>query len=287
MVTVVAGASGVALLVAPESTDRYFSWTLRPPAAAALIGGFYLASAAAFGIALTLPWRQVRPLMAAVLGLTVPTLVLTLVHDEVFDFSRWQAIAWVALFVAAPGATAAILATSRVPSAPDRSPSLRLWSRLGLAALGVILAAIALLVWLDASRDDVARYSPVDLVRLTGTYLGAWCSFLAVLCGWAACRGRWDDGRIALITLATAGCGASIGLLRSLQEIGHPAVAFPAALAIAVAAMATYAVNRPAPSGQTPGGQDGSGAPTGRRRSQLGGRRRYREGRAGREASRG
>ena len=87
MVVVAAGASGVALLVAPASTDRYFSWTLRPPGAAALIGGFYLASAIVFGAALRLPWRQVRPVLVAVLGLAVPTLVLTFNHDEVFDLA--------------------------------------------------------------------------------------------------------------------------------------------------------------------------------------------------------
>ena len=54
IVVVAAGASGALLIVAPGSTQRYFSWTLRPPAAAALIGGF-LASAGVFGWALTLP----------------------------------------------------------------------------------------------------------------------------------------------------------------------------------------------------------------------------------------
>ena len=78
IVVVAAGASGAALLIAPGETDRYFSWTLRPPAAAALIGGFYLASAVVFAVALALPWSQVRTLVVGVYGLAVPTLVLTL-----------------------------------------------------------------------------------------------------------------------------------------------------------------------------------------------------------------
>ena len=88
IVVVAAGVSGLALLVAPASTDRYFSWTLNPPAAAALIGGFYLASAVVFAWGLRLEWRSARTLLVGVLGLAVPTLVLSIVHDDVFDFSR-------------------------------------------------------------------------------------------------------------------------------------------------------------------------------------------------------
>lgn len=244
VVVVAAGASGVALLVAPDATDRYFSWTLRPAGAAALIGGFYLASAVAFGVALTLPWRQVRPLLVAVLGLAVPTLVLTLVHDEVFDFGRWQALAWVALFVAAPVSTVAILASYR--AGPARSaPSLRAWARPVLGALAAGLAVLAPLIWFDATRDAVARHSPVDLVRLTGTYLGAWCSFLAVACGWAAWRGRWDDARVGLIALGAAGGGAALAFLRSFGEIRHPLAALTLALAVTGVSGLLYAANRP------------------------------------------
>jgi hypothetical protein len=57
------------LLVAPGSTGRYFSWTLRPRAAAAVIGGLYVASAIVFAWALTASRRQARPLVVGILGL--------------------------------------------------------------------------------------------------------------------------------------------------------------------------------------------------------------------------
>lgn len=76
IVVVAAGASGVSLLAWPGSTDRYFSWTLNPPAAAALIGGFYLASAVVFGWALTRPWREAKALLVGVLGLVAAAGVL-------------------------------------------------------------------------------------------------------------------------------------------------------------------------------------------------------------------
>ena len=240
---VAAGASGVALLAWPGSTDRYFSWTLRPPAAAALIGGFYLASAFAFGWGLGLPRRQARALLLGVLGLAGPTLVLTVVHDEVFDFGRWQALAWVALFVTAPVSASLLLVRRR--GFGDGGPALPGWCRGVVGALGAVLAAVAVLVWLDATRDDVVRVSPVALVRLTGTYLGAWCSFLAPLCGHAAATGRWDEGRVAFVTLGLAAAGAALALVRMAGDVRRPALALAVCAALVALAATMYRAGSP------------------------------------------
>jgi hypothetical protein len=243
IVVVAAGASGAALLVAPDETDRYFSWTLRPPAAAALIGGLYLASAVVFAVAFALPWTQVRTLVMAVYGLAVPTLVLTLVHDEVFDFGRWQAVAWVLLFLFAPVMVTAILATR--PVAPAGGPRLRDVTRLAVALLAAAFAALAVSIWFDALRDDVADASPVDLVRLTGTYLGAWASFLAVLLGLAAVGGRWDHARLPLLMTAAAGAGAALAFVRTYDDLRRPLLAVVVALGLGGLAAAIYILERP------------------------------------------
>jgi hypothetical protein len=244
-VVVAAGASGVALLVAPGSTDRYFSWTLRPPAAAALIGGFYLASAVVFAWGLTLPRRPARALLVGVLGLAVPTLVLTAVHDDVFDFGRWQALAWVGLFVTAPVSASALLVQLRRRLEPA-GPPVPARARAVLTVLGVALLGVAVLVWLDATRDDVTRFSPVDLVRLTGTYLGAWCSFLALLSGHAAVTGRWDEARVAFVTLGWAAAGAALAIVRSYGEVRRPGLALAVCAGLAGAAAAMYRRTTPA-----------------------------------------
>lgn len=243
IVVVAAGASGAALLIAPEETDRYFSWTLRPPAAAALIGGFYLASAVVFAVAVALPWAQVRTLVMGVYGLSVPTLVLTLLHDEVFDFGRWQAVAWVVLFLFAPVMVTAILATR--PAAPAGGPRLRDVTRLLLALLAAAFAVLAVSIWFDALRDDVADASPVDLLRLTGTYLGAWASFLAVLLGLAVVGGRWDHARLPLLMTAAAGVGAAVAFVRTYDDLRRPLLAVVVALGLAGLAAAIYVLERP------------------------------------------
>jgi hypothetical protein len=242
IVVVAAGISGVVLLAFPGSTGRYFSWALGPPPAASLVGGFYVASAVAFAWAVTLPWSQVRPLLFGVLGLAVPTLVLTIVHDEVFDFGRWQAVAWVLLFTAAPVSATLLLLTIPPPAGSDRR--LLRWVRAVLAALAVLFAAVAALVWVDGTREDLLRWSPVDLVRLSGTYLGAWCSLLAALCGVASVQGTWDAARLPLATLGLAATGAAVGLLRTADQLRHAPIALGVVVAVATLSAGLYAVER-------------------------------------------
>ena len=220
IVVVAAGVSGVALLAWPASTDRYFSWTLNPPAAAALIGGFYLASAVVFAWGMRLPWPAARALLVGVLGLAVPTLVLSIVHDEVFDFGRWQALAWMGLFLTAPVSATLLLVTGpRV----GRGPAVVGWVRGLLAVLAVALLVVGALIWGDDTRASLP--APVDLIRLTGTYLGAWCSFLGLLCGYAALRGGHDEARAALVTVAVAAAGAALAFLRMIDEVSGPVAA--------------------------------------------------------------
>jgi hypothetical protein len=238
LVVMAAGGTATALLIAPGSTETFFSWTLRPDAAAAMIGGLYLASAIVFAWALTLPWRQVRPLFVGVMGLTTPTFVLTMIHNEVFDFSRWQAIVWILLFAGAPVSAVLILALTTRDRAGG-SP-LAAWTRAVLAIVAVALAVLAVGIWVDDWRDAVSRHSPVDLAGLTGTYLGAWCSFAAALAGWAAARGRWDDARLPIVAMGAVGVGLTIAFLRMLADLRNPAAALAVSIGLGVLAVAMY-----------------------------------------------
>lgn len=220
IVVVAAGASGVALLAFPGSTARYFSWELRPVEAAALIGGCYLASAVVFGVALAAPLRQLQGLCVAVLGLAVPTLVLTLVHDEVFDWGRWQAVVWLALFVGAPVTMTALLVTLRERfRGRALGGELAAWVRWTLGGLAAALAVLAPLIWIAPTRAVLSAVSPVELRGLAGAYLGAWCSFLALLCGWAAVRGHRDDARLTMVALVAVGAGGLLAAARSFLAL--------------------------------------------------------------------
>jgi hypothetical protein len=134
-----------------------------------------------------------------VLALTIPTLISTVKHDDVFDFGRWQAVLWVALFIASPLAygTILFLQRGRVTGTGDR---LRPWVRavLGGLALGYAALAVVLLFAQDAS----SRRAPFALIALSGRFLGCWAAFLAVLAAFAAIRDRWNEARIPLLAMA-------------------------------------------------------------------------------------
>ncbi len=199
IVVAIAGVSGVALLSFPGSTDRYFSWTLRPTGAAAAIGGLYLASAVIFGWALRRTRDEIRSLAVGVLGLAVPTLVFTIVHHDVFDFGRWQAVGWWVLFATAVVAVLCELRTGRAHRRAD-APASQRWA---CGALAVGASGLAIGMWLAAST-------------LTMRYLGCWASFAAVVAGHAAVSGRRADAKVAGLVVAAAAGGLGVAALRMI-----------------------------------------------------------------------
>ena len=216
LVVIASGFSAIVLLGWPGSTDTTFSWTLRPDAAAALIGGLYLVSAIAFSYALTRTWTEVKGLWIAVYGLAVPTFVATLVHNEVFDFSRWQALAWLAIFTGAPIAVTVVLVAKR-----HESPSRRKVG--GRWPLGPAWSSPRWPSrwprWPSSSCSTppvgkLSEHSPFPLIGLTGAYLGAWCAFAALLAGWSAWCNDWRQARVPVLTLAALPIGALIAMAR-------------------------------------------------------------------------
>jgi hypothetical protein len=214
-VALAAGGTGLVLLAFPGSTPHYFSWGLSPPALASLIGGSYVASLFVFGLALTREWNEVRGLVTGTLALTIPMVAVTFVHLDVFDFGRWQAWAWVLLFIGSPLSFGAVL----VRRGAGRSEGARLaaWAcaLAGLLALGFLTLAIAL--WWSPAR--VSTWFPFQLPPLGGGVLGCWSSFLAFLAGWAALRGRREEARIPLLGLAAFMVGALVGAARSFGDL--------------------------------------------------------------------
>ena len=143
--------------------------------------------------------------------------------------------------------TATFILVTR-PAEPAGDRPLRNGFRLVLAVLGAAFAVLAVSIWFDSLRDDVVEASPVDLVRLTGTYLGAWVSFLAALLGVAAIGGRWDHARLAMLALlavAAASVGAAVAFVRTYDDLRRPGLAVVVALALGGLATTIYLLERP------------------------------------------
>jgi hypothetical protein len=218
-VVVAAGVSGLALLIWPDETGEFFSWGLGPPPLASLVGGLYLASAVTFAVAVRLPWRYSRSLVAASVALTAPTLISTLVHLDVFDFGRWQAVAWLVLFSAAPVFWTAMLVVNRA-DVPGHETRVRVrWPGAAvLLALAVLLVVLAIVLWADPAAG--VRMLPFEPSPLGGRFIGSWSAFLAVMATWAALRPA--EAKLPLIALIAYPAGALVAGLRSLPDLSPP-----------------------------------------------------------------
>jgi hypothetical protein len=237
VVGALAGATGLTLVVLPGSTDRFFSWGLEPAPIASLIGGLYLGSAATFAIGMATIHTSGRALCLMSLAFTLPTLVVTLVHLDVFDLDRWQGRAWVALFAATPGLFAAMLglgAWRSVGSGPHAAPPARAF----LVVLAAAAAIGAALLWIDPR--GAGGWLPFAVPPLGGRFLGVWLAVIAFACAWAAFR-PWEEARVTVAAAALLVGGALVAALRSFADldaagyVGALAVVLGALLAIRVA----------------------------------------------------
>ncbi len=201
LVAAAAGLVGVAMLVSPDATGSFFSWDLGSAPLAALVGGCYVASAAIFGwAAFREPWSSLRPLCIAVFGLSVPTLLATSQHLAVFDFGRWQAIAWVGLFLGSVAFFGLTLAITRSPI-PSGGPVVRDAGRVALATVAAAYALLAVVLWVRP--EAVAELGPIDAGPLGLRFVGSWAAFLALLAAGVVVRPRWAESRLALAALVT------------------------------------------------------------------------------------
>lgn len=245
VVAVVAGLAGTVMVVAPQDTDRYFSWPIGPPPLAALVGAFYLASALTFAVlGLRGDWRASRGICFGILAFTLPTLGATLRHRDLFDWTRWQALAWVALFVSAPLAFSSFLFLLRGRAAcSDNDDPL---SRLTRVALGVLTGCYAVIaVGLLLAPGRMEEVSPFALPGLSGRFLGSWCAFLAVIATFALARDRLQEATMPLMALVLWPAAAFLAALRSFDDLQPSArrltylVVLVALSALAGAAMST------------------------------------------------
>jgi hypothetical protein len=232
-VVVAAGVSGLALLVWPDETGEFFSWGLGPPPLASLVGGLYLASAVTFAVAIRLPWRDARSLVVASVALTAPTLIATFIHLEVFDFGRWQAVAWLVLFMAAPPFWTAMLVVNRVSLSGNEN---RVWWPVAAAllALAGLLVVLAIVLWIDPAAG--ARVLPFEPSPLGGRFIGCWAAFLAVMASWAALRPA--EARLPVIALAAYPTGALVAGIRSLPDLSPPGARWAYLAVLGISAVA-------------------------------------------------
>jgi hypothetical protein len=218
VVAVVAGIAGLVMLFAPGDTDDYFSWPIGPEPLAALVGGFYVASAVVFGLAARrTDWPAVRGLCLGVLALTIPTLVATARHHDVFDFGRGQALLWVVLFIASPCAYGTVLYLQRGKAGQAAGAQMPGWARVVAAVLGLGYVAFAIWCWVDPA--SLAEHMPFLLPALSGAFLGCWALFLGTLALFVARRPVWREARLPLLAVTLWPLAGIVAALLTFDDL--------------------------------------------------------------------
>ena len=248
-----AGVVGVAMLAWPGSTGRFFSWQLAPPALAAFVGACYVASALVFGrAAASRSWPAQRGLCVAVLGLAAPTLIVTAVHRDVFDFERWQAVAWVALFATSVTSFGSLVLLR--PAEPAAGPRLPAPARVVLVATAFAYGTVAVVLW--AAPRAVASHGPIAAGPMGLRFVGSWAAFLALCAVRAARHPAREASELPVAALVAFPLAVLPAVLLHLDELRRgPAAALVAGLLVlATAGLSVQRAGRKVESPPTRGG---------------------------------
>lgn len=181
--------AGIQLFVLSEHTDRYFSWTIGVPLTAAFLGAQYWASMPLSWLSgRERVWARCRPAVSGVFVFTALTLVVTLLHLELFHFGdefplETQVVtwAWLAVYVVVPVLFLVILVDQlrRPGGDPPRGSPFPSWMRLVMGAQAAIMLVLGAALFL--APTDAASWWPWPLTPLTGRAVGAWLLALAVI----------------------------------------------------------------------------------------------------------
>ncbi|MET0881702.1 MAG: hypothetical protein ABWZ14_09125 [Acidimicrobiales bacterium] len=200
--------AGVQLFVFPLRTDEYFAWTIASPMTAVFLGAAYwsavgleVAAARAEG------WAGARIALPTVFVFTALTLVVTLIHLDLFhlgsDFAlntRLVTWFWLAIYGGVPVLMVVAYARQRRVGLATPPPSgLPVVVRVVLVVLAVVLLGFGFSLLVAPSWADGGW--PWALTPLTGRAIGAWLIGLGV----AAADARALDDAPSLRPLGATG----------------------------------------------------------------------------------
>ena len=179
--------AGFQLFVLSEQTATTFAWTVKSFLTAASLGAAYWSAVPVeFLAARQKAWAKARVSVPGVWTFTTLTLLLTIVHADLFHFSsadpvpRAAAYLWLGIYAGVPLAMlVAAFVQLRTPGGdPPREHPLPAWLRVAflVEGIGALVVGFALFVAPDATRP----LWPWSLTTLTARAIGAWLLAIAV-----------------------------------------------------------------------------------------------------------
>lgn len=218
--------AGVQLFIFPLRTEEWFAWTIASPMTAVFLGASYW-SAVALEVtaARARRWSDARVAIPAVFVFTTVTLVVTLVHLDMFhldeqlaDETRAVTWGWIAVYAVVPVLMVAAVIRQRATSTViiDHRPLPRpVRALLVIEAFGLLALGTALLLaptWADGAW-------PWTLTPLTARAVGAWLLGLGVAAGHAHLIDDVRAVRPAAITAVVFSILQAAALLRFGDEL--------------------------------------------------------------------
>ena len=209
-----------ALFLRPETTDRFFAWTIQPPLTAAFLGAAYLAGCTLVVLSLrAAAWAHARAAVATILVFTLLTLVATLAHLDRFHLraggpvARAAAWFWLAVYVVVPLAMVVLLALQvRAPGRhPERARPLPRALAVLLAGQGAVLFATGCVLF---ARPGLLTAWPWPLTPLTSRAVGAWLVSFGIAAGLAVAEADLPRLRAPAVAYLVFGVAELAAVLR-------------------------------------------------------------------------
>jgi hypothetical protein len=179
--------AGFLLFPLAEATDRFFSWTIKPPLTAAFMGAAYWAAFVLIGwAARAASWEVARPTLVPVTAIAVLLLVATLIHLDKFDLDSLFGWFWLIVYCAVPPVLAVLVwAQLRrpAPPAPHAHP-IPAPLRVALVLQALVMGGIGCVMYIEPST--AGDLWPWALTPLTARAVSAFLIGFALAAAYAA-----------------------------------------------------------------------------------------------------
>ncbi len=217
---------GIPLVLRPEETSEYFSWSIQQPLTATFLGSAYWASfLLEFEASRRRTWDYARIAVPAVFAFTVITLIATLNNLEKFHFGdpgvfvAFITWGWLIVYVTVP-VIMAIVWFRQLREPGGDGPRIRptpSWFRLAAGAGGMALIAYGAVMFVRPSA--VMASWPWPLTTLTAQAVSAWLVGIGVASVHTAWEGDWERIEPAMAANFALGVLELFALLRFQDEM--------------------------------------------------------------------
>lgn len=238
------------IFLRPQDTLTSFAWPIQPVVVAAVLGAFYLASAAIFVLPLfARSWQQVRVVVLPAAAFSTLMLAATVLHWDKFSVGTFPFYLWFASYLLPPPIFVGLFVWHQRRSAPigaDIDVPLVGWVRTLLRLNGAAVTAIAVVGF--AVPAVLVAVAPFALTPLTTRTLCGWLLAVGLIQIGMALEGDWRRARLATTILIILPFALVGQLLRFADQVDLSAVSLWVLLAdlALVAAVCGYLWTEPA-----------------------------------------